>query len=311
MSIYEHTASFAGKPVFEWDPKKGVEDPAGRCYRVGLSWDDGEKGESWTDRFSRFLQDPRSSEVTALVVGSWCGMHGDNSAPIVEALVSARDRLPRLTAIFLGDIISEENEISWITQSDVSPLFGAYPALKHFRVRGSGDLSFGRLRHARLKELAVESGGLDREIVHEVLSAELPELEHLELWLGDSGYGADATVEDLAPVLSGERFPKLRYLGLRDSEITDEICAVLANAAILGRIRVLDLSLGTLSDEGAAALLTAPDIRKLEKLDIHHHYCSDEMVQRLKGLGIEVDAGEKQEPDEWDGEEHRYVAVSE
>jgi hypothetical protein len=66
-----------------------------------------------------------------------------------------------------------------------------------------------------------------------------------------------------------------------------------------------------LDDTGAAALLQCPATRKLEKLDIHHHYCSDEMVQRLQVLGIEVDTGEQQEPDFYDGEEQRYVAVSE
>ncbi|HTE19486.1 MAG TPA: hypothetical protein VK689_14040, partial [Armatimonadota bacterium] len=176
---------------------------------------------------------------------------------------------------------------------------------------GSNELTFGRIRHAHLKELAVESGGLDREIVHELFSAELPELEHLELWLGDEGYGANTTVEDLAPILDGSRFPRLRYLGLRDSQFADEIAAVLVHAPVLGQLRVLDLSLGTLSDEGAAALLNAPGLRKLEKLDIHHHYCSPEMVELLQELGIEVDASDKQEPDDGDGEGHRFVAVSE
>jgi hypothetical protein len=58
------------------------------------------------------------------------------------------------------------------------------------------------------------------------------------------------------------------------------------------------------------ALLQSPAIARLEKLDLHHHYCSEAMVERLKGLGITVDAGEHQKPD-GDDEDDRYVAVSE
>ena len=166
-------------------------------------------------------------------------------------------------------------------------------------------------RFPRLRELVVQAGGLPRGVVHEVGSADLPALEHLELWLGTPEYEGDATVEDLAPLLGGERFPRLRYLGLRNSMITDDIAAVVALAPVTARLDVLDLSMGTLGDAGAQALLNAPGVRKLKKLDVEHHYCSPEVVERLKGLGIEVNADDPQEADEWDGQPHRYVQVSE
>jgi hypothetical protein len=79
---------------------------------------------------------------------------------------------------------------------------------------------------------------------------------------------------------------------------------------LLAHLRILDLSLGTLDDAGAAALLASPVVERLAKLDMHH-YCSPEMVKRLQSLGIEVDASEPQEDDEYDGERYRYVAVAE
>ena len=82
---------------------------------------------------------------------------------------------------------------------------------------------------------------------------------------------------------------------------------MVAQAPVVEKIRVLDLSMGTLGDEGAAALLASPAVARLEKLDIHHHYCSPEMVERLKGLGIAVDAGDPQDESEYG----RYVAVGE
>ncbi|NJM42348.1 MAG: hypothetical protein HC853_17225 [Anaerolineae bacterium] len=162
-----------------------------------------------------------------------------------------------------------------------------------------------------MKTLTIESGGLPAEVVQEVAAANLPNLEYLELWLGTDEYGGDARIEDLQPILSGQAFPKLKYLGLRDSEKADALAHAIANAPITSRIQVLDLSLGNLSDEGANALAVAPAIRRLRKLNISHHYCSDEAVAKLMALGIEVDASNRQEPVRDDGEVYRYIAVSE
>jgi hypothetical protein len=313
VTVYEHLESLAGKPVVDWDPAAGIQDSEGTIYRVSLDYDDAEKGVHWADHFAQLLDDPASARLTGLVVGPWDYYSTDTptSAHIVAALVAARDRLPNLTVLFVGDIISEEAEISWIQQSDVTPLLEAYPALEHFQVRGGTGLVLAATRHDRLRALVIESGGLDAQVGSGVLRSELPALEHLEVWLGTERYGANTTVADLEPLVAGTLFPSLRYLGLRDSEIANEIAAAIAQAPILERIRVLDLSLGTLDDSGAAALLASPAIRNLEKLDLHHHYCSEAMMAQLETLGIEVDTSDRQEPDVWDGEEHRYVAVSE
>lgn len=313
MSVYEHATEFAGRPVEEWEPGTQLVDPAGIAYRVGLSYDESEGGASWEKKFEALLAEPGSGEVSALVVGVW----GDLTEPlgssrdVVAALAAAAGRLPSLRALFLGDIISEEHEISWIEQADVSPLFAAYPMLEHFHVRGGNGLRLGTFRHERLKSLVVESGGLDASVVRDITSSELPSLEHLELWLGDDNYGATAEIVDLAPLFTGKLFPKLSYLGLRDSELSDAIAAAVAHSPVLERLRVLDLSLGTLSDDGAAAFLSSPAAARLELLDIHHHYCSDEMVGKLKAAGIKLDAGEQQTPDADGDEFYRYVAVSE
>src|SRR5919199_1803102 len=296
MLLYEHATEFAGMPVVEWEPGTRLVDPANNAYRVSLSYDESEGGASWEEKFNALLADPRASEVQALVVGVW----GDLSGPLggshetVEALAAASGRLPGLRALFLGDIVSEEHEISWIQQSLVLPIFTAYPELEHFRVRGGEGLRFGTFRHERLKSLVVESGGLDASVVRDITSSELPSLEHLELWLGDSNYGATAEIVDLAPIFTGRLFPKLSYLGLRDSELSDAIAVAVAHSPVIEQLRVLDLSLGTLSDSGAAAFLSSPAAARLELLDIHHHYCSDEMIEKLKAAGIKVDAGDPQ-----------------
>jgi hypothetical protein len=311
MAIYEHLTRFAGKPVVDWSPGDPLANPERTVYRISLSWEDTEEGQAWSDRLGAFVSQPGAPSAAGLIVGNWGPMEEGGAARVVEALVAARERLSGLTALFFGEVLAEECEISWMVMGDVSPLFEAYPNLEHFRVRGTQGLTLGVIRHPRLKELGIESGGLPRAIIHDVFTSELPQLEHLELWLGDEGYGADSSVEDLAPLLSGRLFPRLRYLGLRDSEYTDEIAQVLVNAPVMERLRVLDLSLGTFGDEGAAALLAYPHLGRLEKLDLHHHFCSDEPVARLKAVGIEVDLSDPQTPDDWGGESHRYVAVGE
>lgn len=312
MAIYDHMNRFAGMPVEDWDPA-AESVSASFCYRVALDYDSADGGEQWTDRFATLLDHPDSAQLAGLVVGAWGDMFDSEgeAEDVVEALVAARDRLPNLRAIFFGDIISEECEISWIQNTDVSLLLDAYPELEHFGTRGATGLTLGPLRHQSLRTLVVESGGLDARVVREVAGAELPALEHLELWLGTENYGGNTTVADLAPILDGSRFPRLKYLGLRNSEIADEIAQALATAPILERIKELDLSLGTLGDQGAEALIANPAVARLKHLNIRHHYCTPAVLARLEALGVDLNAEEAQEADEDGGGSWRYVAVSE
>jgi predicted DNA-binding WGR domain protein len=286
------------------------------AYRVGLTREEYYPGNrKFADKLATFLQDPGLGALQALVIGCW-SLEGGDSTEVVEALVSARDKLPNLKALFLGDITHREQEISWITHSDITPLFEAYPELEHFRTRGGQGLGLGKLKHGHLKSLVFEASNLPAEVVRAVGRSDLPVQEHLELWLGAEQYGADTTVADLKGILAGEGLPALRYLGLRNSEIADGIAKALAKAPIMDRLRVLDVSLGTLTDKGAEALLAVPGLANLEKLDIHYHYVSPGMVIRLKALGMKVDAGGRKEADvdEYEDEEdaaYRYVAHAE
>jgi len=268
--------------------------------------------EPFVELLAQFTADFAARDVPALVVGDW-GQAGamNDSCSAVRALVAHADRLPNLRALFLGDIMMEESEMSWITHGDLSPLYAAFPRLEHLQIRGAEKLSLGDLTLPGLKTLIIESGGLGSKVVQQVFEANLPNLEHLELWLGTDDYGGDTTVEDLEPLLDGVLFPKLSYLGLRDYESVDALAQAIGSAPILDRIKVLDLSLGNLSDEGGEALLASPKIRQLEKLDLHHHYLSDDMIAKFKALGIEVDLSERQEADEDGDEIYRYIAVSE
>jgi hypothetical protein len=311
MTISENLTKFYGRDVVDYDPDTGLADTA-PAIRLRLSYEAYEAGTTFTDLYTQFLKEPAASGVEALVIGMWNQVQeGDTAERVVENLVSTRKQLPALKALFLGDITYEENEISWIEQTDVSPLFTAFPLLEVLGVRGGNGLSLGRPSHPKLKTLIVEAGGLPRRVVREVCAADLPALEHLEIWLGSEDYGGDATLDDLAPILSGRLFPRLTTLALRDCEWADDLAVALVDAPILARIKSLDLSLGNLGDRGALALAAAPVAARLESIDIHHHYVSDEAVAKLNAIGPRINAEDREEPDTWDDEEHRYIAVSE
>ena len=309
--ISEHASEWLGFPVKLFDAdqsEKGVSDYANTLYRLALDWD---AKVDFPTLFSRFLSKPGSAQTPAIIIGQFYGDEpGEGSEEVVQLLVSAAQRLPELRAVFLADLIGEESEISWIVQSDVSPLLAAYPNLEHLRLRGTSDLTFGNhLAHESLKSLTIETGGLPPNLFQEVLAAKLPSLESLELWLGTEGYGGDVTIADLEPLLAGKVFPTVTHLGLRDSEIVDQIAAELVDAPILSRLKSLDLSLGTLSDEGGEALLKNAALKQLQKLDLPRHYMSEEMMDSLKKEFPGVDVSEPEGSDT--DEEDRYVAVGE
>lgn len=307
MTISAHLTHFAGFKVTSWEPGQPLGDPATTIHRLAVEYDD---ETNWTAKFRAFLELPGVGETQGLVVGLWDTEAGMDGSPdeVIEALVTAHGSLPKLRTIFINDITYEENEVSWIPNGDVSPIFAAYPGLEHFGIRGGNNLSLGHLALPQLRSLEIQAGGLSAELVREVMSAELPKLERLELYLGTDNYGATNTPEDLAPLLDGKLFPSLKYLGLKNSDHQDQIAQILANAPVLEGLETLDLSMGILTDEGAAALIASPLVAKLKKLDVSFNWCSDEMVAKLEALPTEVDASDQQEADE---DDWRYVSLGE
>lgn len=318
MSV-EHLKELQGLPVFDF-PGQGEEagelpEPGSVAWRLAVDPYRDEPYEGYEQLWRRFLAAVDPAGVRALVVGQWGEVFDEDSADAVGLLVEAREQLTGLLAVFVGDLVMEEAEISWITQSDVTPLLTAYPRLLELGVRGGTDLALTAVRHEHLRTLAIETGGLPAAVVRAVAASDLPALEFLELWLGVAEYGGDSTVADLAPVLSGERLPALRHLGLRNSEFQDQIAAAVASAAVVPRLRSLDLSLGVLTDDGASALLDGQSLTHLEWLDLHHNFVGDDVARRvreaLEPAGVEVDLNERGDQYDRDGEIYRYTAVGE
>ncbi|MFJ4709094.1 STM4015 family protein [Streptomyces anulatus] len=314
----QHLDRFHGLPVHTPAPSSGSALPAADtvAWRLECAYDE---DMDFPALWEQFLESVDTTRVRALLIGPWWRQDYTPFAPVMELIVAHADRFPALRALFLADVVGEECEVSWLRMCDVTPVLEALPLLEEFGVRGCGQEGLGLrpLRHASLKSLRFESGGLPGELVRAVAASELPALERLELWFGSSWYGGDATVDDIRPILSSGVFPRLRHLGLQNSEIQDEIAVAVGSAPVVAQLETLALSMGTLSDTGGEALVNGQPLNHLSTLDLRHHYLTEPVLDRLRAACAPavVEAGEAEDdyadPDDEDDEPERYVAVSE
>ncbi|CAM5406781.1 MULTISPECIES: STM4015 family protein [Streptomyces] len=313
----EHLERFHGLPVHTPEQSSGAL-PAADSVAWRLVCDYGEDA-GFATLWEQFLESVDTARVRALVIGPWWNDEYTPIDPVVELIVAHADRFPALRGLFLADVVGEECEVSWLKMCDITPVLEALPSLEEFGVRGCGQegLALRPLRHTALKSLRFESGGLPGALVRAVAASELPALERLDLWFGSSWYGGDATVDDIRPLLSGGVFPRLRHLGLQNSEIQDEIALAVGSAPVVAQLETLALSLGTLSDTGGEALLNGQPLSHLSTLDLRHHYLTGPVLDRIRTACAPavVEGGEAEDdyadPDDEDDEPERYVAVSE
>ncbi|MGA4538629.1 STM4015 family protein [Uniformispora flossi] len=341
MGLYEFAPYFGGLPVADLrpstseatsiepgtQPSRNYGEP--EVYGVGPAeyaadaiawriridpWEDDEL--TFEDHFRYFLDSVDTTRVTALLCGCWDEELSEES-PALALLVENAAKFPNLRHLFLGDVVQEESEISWMTIGHLTPVLRAFPQLEELVVRGGDEAgdppALEPLRHEGLRKLTFESGGLSARVITTLGLCEFPALESLDVWMGISEYGGDATADDLAELLSGVRLPALRHLGLMNSEIQDAVAAAVAGAPLTARLESLDLSMGTLGDEGAEALLAGQPLTHLKRLRINHHFISDPTSERLRKtlrpLGVTVDIDSPEQLRDWGS--GRYAEVTE
>lgn len=299
MSIESHLSKFNGKPVKQFDPAKGIEDPD-ICYRVGLSYDDFEANLCLSDIFVKFATDKNASKVSEFIIGIW-SYESDNAGDLPQKIVEHAKNMPNVEAMMYGDITYEETEMSWILNNDQTAVIEAFPMLKEFRVRGGNKLSFSSLKHPNLKKIVVETGGLGKLTFTEIINGDLPELEHLELWLGTEEYGASVNIHAIRPLLSGTKFPKLKYLGLRNSDIVDDIALALSvgkstdasDVVIEGKTFVLTGTLANMKRSEAKTKLQALGAKVTGSVTKNTNYLvagdkAGSKMEKAKSLGVPI-----------------------
>lgn len=303
MAIGEYSQFYRGKRIVNFS-QGGQAEGGDVVYRLYQDYD---SQESQGELFAELLAQVPPASIEALVIGPWSEAHDEGPTGYLDALIERRAEFGALKGLFVGDMTYEDCEISWIIQAAYNPLLAAYPQLESLRIRGSSNLELQAFDHAQLQELAIECGGLPSKIADALAGSKLPALRHLELWLGSDEYGFDGSLDTYQRLLASLQPGQLRYLGLRNASIADELAVWLAQQPWLATLQTLDLSLGTIGDVGAQALCESPHLGSIERIDLSHHYISPEWQAKLAALPCTVVLEEQAE--EYEGE--RYVAVAE
>lgn len=275
---------------------------------------DYDEKETLVEKLEAYIAEHGSYELPALTIGNWTDSYEQSPVDIIDYLVQNKVKFPNLKKIFLGDIESEECEISWIIHTDAGPLVNEFK-LEEFIIKGATGLGLEIAISDTLKKLTIISGGMSVGLLEDIIAAKLPNLEHLELYLGVDEYGFDGNISTLEPFMKRSNFPKVKYLGLKNSEIADEICEKILASDMLQGLEVLDLSLGTLSDTGAKLILENMDkLSQLKILDLTYNYVSDELLEEIdvkgKALNIEV-LSSKEDVYMDDDDDYRYPYITE
>nr|WP_086939422.1 STM4015 family protein [Thaumasiovibrio occultus] len=305
MTISSHIEHFYGLPIEQYDEEKGIQN-SDAALRVSVDFD---SEVTLLALLEKMRYDPRAAQIKAIVIGEWEEAYEADSQEYLDFLIKHAASFPSLKAIFIGEMTYEENEISWIVQGNYELLWGAYPELEELTIRGGLELKLGdTISHANLKKLVIQTGGLEAAILDQLAKASFPALEHLEVWLGSDDYGWDGNISDVLPLLSAAHFPKLTYLGIKNSLIQDDILKAALRSDILAQLHTLDMSMGVLADDSAAEIITYQDKLQGKTLDVSQNYLSDEMVATLQQTGLTIDVSEQ---DSGDDPDDRYVSVSE
>lgn len=262
---------------------------------------------------NNILADEDLVKIRSLVISRWGECYEESCQPIIDMFAEHAERFAHLESLFIGDMESEECEISWIKQGDYSRLYAALPNLKKLTIKGTQDLELGEIAHDKLEHLEIISGGTPCNVFASLQNSQLPALKTLIVYIGVEDYGFDASLDIVMKLASKSLFPSLTHLGLVNSEEQNEIVRRVLESDILPQLEVLALSCGTLTDEGAEHLLKHADrLSHLNLLDLYHHYLTEEMQKKLqKTLTCTLELSEALMPEVDDDEVYMYPMFTE
>ena len=262
---------------------------------------------------NNILADEDLVKIRSLVISRWGECYEESCQPIIDMFAEHAERFAHLESLFIGDMESEECEISWIKQGDYSRLYAALPNLKKLTIKGTQDLELGEIAHDKLEHLEIISGGTPCNVFASLQNSQLPALKTLIVYIGVEDYGFDASLDIVMKLASKSLFPSLTHLGLVNSEEQNEIVRRVLESDILPQLEVLALSCGTLTDEGEEHLLKHADrLSHLKLLDLYHHYLTEQMQKKLqKTLTCTVELSEALTPEVYDDEVYMHPMFTE
>ena len=199
----------------------------------------------------------------------------------IDILANAATR-PFIRNLYIGE---SDADTSAMDIGDVSGLYTVMPNLEVLKICGNY-ITFGKLHLKKLKRLDVLTVGLSTAQVHSIANAILPELETLNIWVGDAYNGAVQTFGVLKTlILRLETFHNLQHLCIANSEFQDEIVQEILGSTLISQLKTLDLSMGTMTNRGARALLAEADaLQHIESIDVGANYIGEDLVAELKAV---------------------------
>jgi hypothetical protein len=283
---HSHANIFADRKVVYFEAGMKMVAPQTKAY----SFHEYNNSSNFKSKWYSLLAYSGRRKIEALVFGNV-----NLDMELISIITNARKELKNLKAIFIGDIEDSECMISCLPcYGEISSILESYNRLEflHIRCNQSRNSRAGEklsegfkfcqpLRHDRLKVLRIESSGLNRQTLIDISQLTLPKLEYLELWTGSPEYGGNSSVTDLIPLINSEKLTKLKYLGFRNCNYTDDIAFLLSKPPILENLIELDLSMGTLGDEGLFELLNSPGIEYLVTLNVSHNFITMDFIDNM------------------------------
>jgi uncharacterized protein (TIGR02996 family) len=287
-------------------------------FVVGATLKLGEEDGALDEMTRTFLASPLGRFVESLRFGLAGFSDRNDWAPTLRAVCESA-QAPRIRELRFDAYIFEDSEISWTPFGDLGFAWPRLPALELLHIRSGKGGQLGELVLPRLRTFIRESGGLAVKEIATMCEARWPALEHLEIWTGSANYGATSTIADLHPILAAHGLPRLRHLGIVNSEYVEDAIEALAHSRVLPRLESLDLRKGILARRGVRALVAnAPAFRHLAALDLRENLMTDEQCQQVRDAldnVIVTDQRDRQDYDEDEEEDgidnFRYVALGE
>lgn len=211
-------------------------------------------------RFTRFL-----------TLGSFHFAGKNNYSTELQQLANSRP-LKCLEGLYLGDFLLSDHPLSWSSSGDVGILSGIYSQLKILLIR-AGDITLSKINFPQLQTLMLITGGITQKGIEGLQTGIFPELKHLEIYIGAKEYGKNCKISDFHFLFfETKRFPKLKYLGIKNAENQQEFLVQILYSPILKQLEILDCSMGTLGDEDVFCLLqNASKLSHLKYLDLRYN----------------------------------------
>lgn len=254
------------------------------------------------------LESPMGRFLEALGLGLAASAGENDWSPTIHTIADSR-RGPHVRALHFDRYERRESKVSWVPFGDFSTAWRKLPALQHLAIKSGAGGTLGAIDLPNLESFTRISGGLSHAEIESIVTARWPKLRHLEIWFGSHEYGAEVTVEALAPLFIGANLPALTSLGLRNCELVDSLIPALARSDLLPRLRALDLSDGTMAERGAVALLAqAGAFRHLQRLRLDHNYLNEGECEQIYRVLPNATFGDQTKRDD---EDMRFVALGE